>query len=94
MYRIIREAVEECDTLIPEAWKERLDYRDRALFQRRRRYLMEYHLHRTAMRKRTGDFLKGCGRAMVRDCKQYGWSFASGNTGSASDVNNYRCTSR
>ena len=67
LFRIIREAVAECDSLIPEAWKGPSDYRDRILFQRRRRYLMEYHLHRTAMRGRTADFLKGCARAVTHE---------------------------
>lgn len=67
IYRSIGRSLEECDEMIPTTWKEDPSYRHTLLLQRRRRYLMEYHLNRGAMRARPGDFLEGCARAMVKE---------------------------
>jgi len=71
VFKARRQAVTECDNLIPHHWKRDHDYMEKILFQAKCRYFVEYHLHRTAFKWRTKSFMTGCLQAMVKEPRYF-----------------------
>jgi len=78
VYFCQRETLRECRALVPDEWRSDPRWMDRMLCRLRHRYLMHYHLNRTALRKTPASFFAGMARASIREPAYLFRRFAAG----------------
>jgi len=65
--RLTAETLADCESMIPERWKQDADWRSRLLWGSTQHYREGFGLNRRNLKHDPGQFLSGCFRAALRD---------------------------
>ena len=67
LWRATVETLDECSPWLPAQWTRDSDYRDKLLWAERRHYFDQYHLTKTALRYRPGEFVSGVMSGLIME---------------------------
>jgi len=86
--RMTEETIRECEGRIPERWRQDPQWMGKLLFGMRQYYLQGYELDRKCMRQDPKRFLRGMGRAVVKEPAYLVRRLSSGLSWNTADMRN------
>ena len=86
--RMTEETIRECESRIPEKWKQDPRWMEKLLFGMRQYYHEGFGLDRECLRREPRRFLKGMGRALLQEPAYLGRRLASGLSWNTPDMKN------